>query len=721
MIRLKKCSLIWLTLLLLLIATAVNAAEKNFVEIDIYSVNDFHGHLRAEAADPGIAVLSGVINELMKQNPVGSLLLGGGDMFSGTIDANEYQGLPVVTAMNKMGFSANTAGNHIFDYPLDVIKRQAAAANFPILGANIVEAAGDRVAEPFKPYVMLQRNGLTIGILGLTTVETKEKASQFNLQKVKILPPEQIAQVYVDELRRQGAQIIVLLTHIGSSQGEKHGITGEIVPILQKIHGVDAVVTGHSHLCVSGTYGDIPVIQAGCYGEAVGRINLLYSMAAQKVVSANSRIYKLSELPRVQDNAMERFLEPIFKNIDSKYNEILAVNNQVLINDRNGESRVGDFFMDVLKNGFKADVALYNGGAIRDTLPSGRVTVRDLLKIFPFDSTIYTAEVKGSDLRQVLEHGIGNPDISRLRFSGLQISADIRREEGQRISSVTLSDGSTLADEKYYKVISNDFMFSGGDGFYSLQNARHLRDCGKDKTFFAFALRSLKMVDYPAHDERLQIKNRESKMNDFMKLNCDEFLERLASKEPVPGGGGAAALGGAIGAALTSMVANLTVGKEKFLSVEGEMIRLAAASKYLRKELLQLVQEDASVFEAFMKCYKMPKATDLEKELRQIKIQEAAKMAAEIPLKIGEKALAVLLLAAEAAELGNPAVITDAAVAALMARAAVRSAVYNVKINLNLISDQDYCSVLVERIAALEQEALSAEKNILEHTDKVLS
>ena len=114
-------------------------------------------------------------------------------------------------------------------------------------------------------------------------------------------------------------------------------------------------------------------------------------------------------------------------------------------------------------------------------------------------------------------------------------------------------------------------------------------------------------------------------MNDFMKLNCDEFLERLASKEPVPGGGGAAALGGAIGAALTSMVANLTVGKEKFLSVEGEMIRLAASSKYLRKELLQLVQEDASVFEAFMKCYKMPKATDLEKELRQVKIQEAAK------------------------------------------------------------------------------------------------
>lgn len=210
-------------------------------------------------------------------------------------------------------------------------------------------------------------------------------------------------------------------------------------------------------------------------------------------------------------------------------------------------------------------------------------------------------------------------------------------------------------------------------------------------------------------------------MDNLMKLSCEEFLEKLASKEPVPGGGGAAALGGAISAALASMVANLTLGKEKFLAVESEMLRLAAASEYLRQELLQLAQEDASVFEAFMNCYKMPKVTDTEKALRQTKIQEAAKMAAEIPLKIGEKSLAVLLLAAEAAELGNPAVITDAAVAALMARAAVRSAVYNVKINLNLINDRDYCSVVSGRITALEQEALAAEKNILEHTDKVLA
>lgn len=209
-------------------------------------------------------------------------------------------------------------------------------------------------------------------------------------------------------------------------------------------------------------------------------------------------------------------------------------------------------------------------------------------------------------------------------------------------------------------------------------------------------------------------------MNNLMQLSCENFLEKLASQEPVPGGGGAAALSGAIGAALASMVANLTLGKEKFLSVEEEMQQLATTSEFLRKELLQLAQEDASVFEAFMQCYKMPKTTEAEKALRQTKIQEAAQMAAEIPLKIGEQALAVLVLAEKAAALGNPAVVTDAAVSALLARAAVRSAIYNVKINLNLIKDQEYCAVVRQKITTLEQQALAAEKNVLEQTDKVL-
>lgn len=206
-----------------------------------------------------------------------------------------------------------------------------------------------------------------------------------------------------------------------------------------------------------------------------------------------------------------------------------------------------------------------------------------------------------------------------------------------------------------------------------------------------------------------------------MQLSCEEFLAKLASKDAVPGGGGAAALSGAVGAALTSMVANLTVGKEKFMAVEGEMLRLLADGEYLRRELLVLAQEDARVFDAFMNCYKMPKNTETEKELRAAKIQEAAEMAASIPLRIGEKSLSVLLLAAEAAELGNPAVITDAAVAALTGRAAVRSAIYNVRINLQLIKNEAYRSVTTARLEELEREAAELEIKILAQVDKVLA
>lgn len=495
----------WLLIMFLtLLSVAVSAAEKPLVEIDIYSVNDFHGHLRAEGTDPGISCLSATVNELMKQNPAGSLLLGGGDMLSGTIDADEYQGMTSIMVMNRMPFAANVAGNHIFDYPLDIIKKQAAAAQFPFLSANIIAEETGKVAEPFQPYILLQRSGLTIGVVGLTTGETKNKVSQSNLKGLKILSPEQVAQQYIDEVRNKGADIVVLLTHIGSEQSEGSNVEGEILLILQQLHDFDAVVTAHSHLCVSGTAAGVPLVQAGCYGEAVGRIHLLYSKAEKKVVASSTRVYKLADLPRLQDAAMEKLLEPIFKEVDTKYNTVLAVNRQLLTNDRNGVSMVGDYFMDLLKSGFKADVALYNGGAVRDVLPAGTVTARTLIKIFPFDSTLYVGEVKGSDLRQVFEHGLGNAAISRLRFAGVQVAADFSKPEGQRIGRLVLDDGSAVADDKYYKVVSNDFMFSGGDGFGSLKNARNLRDCGREKVFFSFALRSFKTINYLA-DDRLQL------------------------------------------------------------------------------------------------------------------------------------------------------------------------------------------------------------------------
>ena len=209
-------------------------------------------------------------------------------------------------------------------------------------------------------------------------------------------------------------------------------------------------------------------------------------------------------------------------------------------------------------------------------------------------------------------------------------------------------------------------------------------------------------------------------MSDLTKLSCQEFLEKLASNAPTPGGGGGAAMAGALAVALTSMVGNLTVGKEKFAQYEAEVQELLAKSEALRMKMFALVNADAEVFNNFMVCYRMSKNTDEEKQARNQAIQNAAKEAAEVPLKIAEACLEIMKLAERIAIIGNPGAITDAAVSSIMARAALRSAVYNVVVNLKLVKDEAYNQVIYAKIEAIRKEAEALEKATLITADEVL-
>jgi len=167
------------------------------------------------------------------------------------------------------------------------------------------------------------------------------------------------------------------------------------------------------------------------------------------------------------------------------------------------------------------------------------------------------------------------------------------------------------------------------------------------------------------------------------------FLSELASSSPTPGGGSVAALTGALGAALLSMVGNLTIGKKKYQNVEDDFKRMIGDSEKLRMELENLVDEDIKVFNEFMVIYKMPKNTDIEKKSRSEKMQKALVSAAKVPLEIGFKCLDILKLAKEVAEKGNINVISDAGVAVLLTDAALDSAILNVKINLKMIKNEE--------------------------------
>lgn len=206
----------------------------------------------------------------------------------------------------------------------------------------------------------------------------------------------------------------------------------------------------------------------------------------------------------------------------------------------------------------------------------------------------------------------------------------------------------------------------------------------------------------------------------MLEKRCVEFLDLLASKEAVPGGGGAAALTGAVAAALTSMVCNLTLGKKKYEDVQLEVSELLLDAEIARSRLADLVNEDARVFDELMQAYKLPKE-EVEDQFVRIKaISERSIAASEVPLEIAQVCIKVLQLANRAAEIGNKQLISDAGVSALLARAALRSACYNVLINLSAIKDGEYIRIKLEQMKELKQKALELEEQALEKTEKVL-
>lgn len=192
-----------------------------------------------------------------------------------------------------------------------------------------------------------------------------------------------------------------------------------------------------------------------------------------------------------------------------------------------------------------------------------------------------------------------------------------------------------------------------------------------------------------------------------------DFVAATASKEPTPGGGAIAALTAATGAALAEMVANLTFGKKGYEAVQTEMEVLQAKAEEIRNRMLELSQADADVFNIFMNALGLPKNTDEERAARTAAIQQAYKDAAMVPFEIGELANQIFDLAELASRKGNQNLITDGIIAAINARAAVKSAFLNVRINLSGIKDESFVAELISKMYAIEKDLDDKESAII--------
>jgi formiminotetrahydrofolate cyclodeaminase len=191
------------------------------------------------------------------------------------------------------------------------------------------------------------------------------------------------------------------------------------------------------------------------------------------------------------------------------------------------------------------------------------------------------------------------------------------------------------------------------------------------------------------------------------------YLDDAAGKKPAPGGGSVSAAAGALGAALVSMVCNLTQGREKFADVETEIVALVEKSEAARVKLEKLLQDDTTAYNGVIDAYKMPKDTDEEKAARKAAVQAGLIIAADVPLEICRVAVEVCRLSKVAAQLGNPQAITDAGIGAILGEAAVVGAALNVRINLGSIEDCDYTGAAAAEIDEIQAEAATLREEVL--------
>jgi len=200
-------------------------------------------------------------------------------------------------------------------------------------------------------------------------------------------------------------------------------------------------------------------------------------------------------------------------------------------------------------------------------------------------------------------------------------------------------------------------------------------------------------------------------------LTIKEFLEKTASDSPTPGGGSVSALCAALAASLTEMVANLTIEKKGCDGVKDEMKAVAQDALRLKSDLVTAIDNDSKAYNDVMAAIKLPGNSETEENHREEKIQHGLKHAALVPLAVAHCAIRVMELAGKAVAKGNKNAITDGAVAIMMAKTAVLSAIYNVKINLRTIKDKAFIAKISKQVKQLEANALDREKELLSNVD----
>ena len=459
-----------LTFLLILGSVSfVLAAEK---EITILTINDYHGSLAPAGSNVGAAKLVDAIKTEKAKNPEGTIIVSAGDNYQGSAMSNMLYGEPVSEVLKEMGLELSAVGNHEFDWGIDKITKWAEDGELTFVVTNIYDIRTNEPVDWAEPFVIIEKEGVKVGFIGLATPETAYKTLKANVVNYEFRDPVEVITEWVPKVKDAGADIIIALTHLGSFQDKEGNVSGEAAA-LSEVDGVDAVISGHTHQRVSGMVNGKPLVQAYKNGRSIGKITFIFD-ENNKLVSAEPFLDNLYDRPdTLKDDAntlaiFERYNEEL----GPVLGKVLGKTTVDLDHDRYaGPSLLGEWVSEIMKDKVGVQIGMTNGGGLRTDVPAGEITAGKLYEVMPFDNTLYTMKLSGADVKANIEHGIMNDDIGWIQIAGVRATYNPNAEAGNRITSMVLEDGTVVEMDKYYTVVTNDFMFTGGDK-YNFENAK---------------------------------------------------------------------------------------------------------------------------------------------------------------------------------------------------------------------------------------------------------
>ncbi len=432
------------------------------VDIDILGHADYNGVFRESLKGPGLLRFYGAIESVRSLNPNRTLLIDVGDNISRSL----WMGRDVMEGLHLIKTDVMTLGNHEFDGGKDFLEAAIKDNPFPVLCANIFEKATDQRVGGTLPYVLLEKDDIKIGIVGLTTEYTPYMVERSAFEPYYVKPAKDFMFEYVPLLRKMGAEVIIAATHFPFYTDPLGGELIQFINDTQEL-AIDCYIGGHIPGDYGAIYKDAAVLKGGFGGDSLPHATLKFDTVTRKVVDKTARVINVINSDyKVENHEIETFVERVTGPFANFFDEVIAYNENDLPMRLSYESPLGNFMSDCLRTTAKTQIAYMNATSCGGTLPKGNITKENLVLCNGFDDPIKVTKVKGQDIWDLFElvympERYGNN--ATLIFSGLIVEVDNTKKSPNKIQSILLADKTPLNLNETYTVATSRYMAGGGN------------------------------------------------------------------------------------------------------------------------------------------------------------------------------------------------------------------------------------------------------------------